>query len=73
MDETSQSQNMYPERFVMNKNGRRCGKQSRTLKYKIYKINPDIILVLLFLRNNIWCIIISNDAKILVRKIIHLC
>ena len=47
-------------------------KQSRTLKYKIYKINPDIILVLLFLRKNIWCIIISNYAKIIVRKIIHL-
>ena len=56
----------------MKKNGRMGDKQSRTLKYKIYKINPDTILVLLFIRNNIWCIIISNYAKIIVRKIIYL-
>ena len=29
-------------------------------------------IVLLFIRKNIWCIIISNYAKIIVRKIIHL-
>jgi len=54
------------------KNGRMSDKQSRTLKYKIYKINPDTILVLIFTRKIIWCIIISNYAKIIVRKINHL-
>ena len=64
----------YKCKGKLKKNGRMGDKQSRTLKYKIYKINPDIILVLLFLRKNIWCIIIiiSNYAKIIVRKIIHL-